>query len=152
MDINYKPEQDWWLLCESTPFTWKRITYSSPTHYEARVSITVARVLHHRPHIWTNHWFSVVRDGSPLIPPHSSTSNDSGFGPTPPPVQSDSSSLQRWLSSEQCSPAPTSSASVTSPSRRDHEKSLSQLFRCLLHCLGASRGCLLLIRGGPPGE
>jgi len=60
--INDKPEQDWRLLCESTPFTWKRIRYNSPTHCEARVSITAARVLRHHPHIRTNHWFLVVRD------------------------------------------------------------------------------------------
>jgi len=45
MDINDKPGQDWRLLCESTPFTWKRITYSSPTHCEARVSVIPTRVL-----------------------------------------------------------------------------------------------------------
>ena len=61
VDINDKPEQDWRLLCESTPFTWNRVTYSSPTHCEARVSVTPAHVPRH-PHIRTNRWCSVVRD------------------------------------------------------------------------------------------
>ena len=47
VDINDKPGQDWRLLCESTPFTWKRITYSSPTHCESRVSVIPTRVLCH---------------------------------------------------------------------------------------------------------
>jgi len=33
--INDKPEQDWRVLCETTPFTWDHITYSSPSHCEA---------------------------------------------------------------------------------------------------------------------
>jgi len=64
----------------------------------------------------------------------------------------DSSSLQRWLPSEQCSPAPTRSTSVASPSHRDHEELLYRSFRRLPHCLGANHGFLLLIRGGLPGE
>jgi len=35
--INDKPEQDWRLLCESTPFTWNHVTYSSPTHCDTRI-------------------------------------------------------------------------------------------------------------------
>ena len=37
--INDRPEQDWRLLCDSTPMTWNHITYNSPTHCEERVSI-----------------------------------------------------------------------------------------------------------------
>ena len=37
--INNRPEQDWRLLCESTPLTWNYITYNSPTYCEPRVSI-----------------------------------------------------------------------------------------------------------------
>ena len=36
--INNRKEQDWWLLCSTTPLVWNRITYTSPTHCESRVS------------------------------------------------------------------------------------------------------------------
>ncbi|KAF9647049.1 hypothetical protein BDM02DRAFT_3063939, partial [Thelephora ganbajun] len=36
--INDRSEQDWRLLCESTPVTWNHVTYNSPTHCDARVS------------------------------------------------------------------------------------------------------------------
>jgi hypothetical protein len=36
--INDKPEQDWRLLCESTPFTWNHVTYKSPTHCKASIT------------------------------------------------------------------------------------------------------------------
>ena len=42
--INDRPEQDWRLLCESTPFTWNHVTYKSPTHCEAGVSTVSVRV------------------------------------------------------------------------------------------------------------
>jgi hypothetical protein len=45
MGINDRPEQDWRLLCETTPLTWKHITYDNPTHCEARVSTILTRVL-----------------------------------------------------------------------------------------------------------
>jgi len=31
-------EQDWWLMCSTTPLTWNQTTYMSPTHCESRVS------------------------------------------------------------------------------------------------------------------
>ena len=43
--INDRPEQDWRLLCESTPMTWNHITYNSPTHCEAGVSTILTCVL-----------------------------------------------------------------------------------------------------------
>jgi len=36
--INKKREQDWWLLCNSTPLVWNQITYASPASCEERVS------------------------------------------------------------------------------------------------------------------
>ena len=33
-----RPEQDWRLMCASTPLIWNYITYTSPTHCEERVS------------------------------------------------------------------------------------------------------------------
>lgn len=33
-----KKDQDWGLMCATTPLTWNYITYSSPTHCELRVS------------------------------------------------------------------------------------------------------------------
>jgi len=36
--INNRKEQNWWLLCSSTPLVWNQITYSSPTHCQERVS------------------------------------------------------------------------------------------------------------------
>ena len=38
MGINNRKEQDWWLLCNSTPLVWNQITYTSPTHCQDRVS------------------------------------------------------------------------------------------------------------------
>jgi len=34
--INDKGEQDWWLLCNSTPLIWNLISYTSPTHCQER--------------------------------------------------------------------------------------------------------------------
>ncbi|KAF9782590.1 hypothetical protein BJ322DRAFT_162310 [Thelephora terrestris] len=34
--INRKGQQDWYVLCETTPMTWDHITYSSPTHRDER--------------------------------------------------------------------------------------------------------------------
>lgn len=34
--INDKGNQDWWLLCNSTPLVWNSIAYTSPTHCQAR--------------------------------------------------------------------------------------------------------------------
>ena len=34
-----RKEQDWRLMCESTPLVWNQITYTSPTHCEQRVSV-----------------------------------------------------------------------------------------------------------------
>ena len=53
VDINEKPEQDRRLLCESTPFTWNRITYNSPTRCEPRVSIISSHVLCRDTHMLT---------------------------------------------------------------------------------------------------
>ena len=39
MGINDKVEQDWWLLCNSTPLIWNLISYTSPTHCQERVSV-----------------------------------------------------------------------------------------------------------------
>jgi len=36
--IPNRKEQDWRLLCESTPMTWDHVTYNSPTHCDERVS------------------------------------------------------------------------------------------------------------------
>jgi len=36
--INNRKEQDWWLLCSTTPLVWNQITYTSPTHCQSRVS------------------------------------------------------------------------------------------------------------------
>jgi hypothetical protein len=36
--INKRKEQDWWLLCSTTPMLWNEIMYTSPTHCELRVS------------------------------------------------------------------------------------------------------------------
>lgn len=33
-----RKEQDWHLLCETTPMTWNHITYKGPTRCESRVS------------------------------------------------------------------------------------------------------------------
>jgi len=44
--INDRPEQDWRLLCDSTPFTWNHVTYNCPTHCVAGVSIILSSVLH----------------------------------------------------------------------------------------------------------
>lgn len=35
--INNKGEQDWRLLCETTPMIWSHITYTSPAHCEASI-------------------------------------------------------------------------------------------------------------------
>lgn len=35
--INNRREQNWWLLCNTTPLIWNLITYTSPTHCEERV-------------------------------------------------------------------------------------------------------------------
>lgn len=40
MGINKKGQQDWYVLCETTPMTWDHITYKSPTHCDERVSAT----------------------------------------------------------------------------------------------------------------
>lgn len=37
--INSKGQQDWRVLCESTPMTWDHITYGTPTHCTERVSV-----------------------------------------------------------------------------------------------------------------
>jgi len=34
--INEKGDQDWRLLCESTPMTWNHVTYNTPTHCDPR--------------------------------------------------------------------------------------------------------------------
>jgi len=34
--INNRKEQDWWLLCSTTPLVWDLVTYNSPTHCEER--------------------------------------------------------------------------------------------------------------------
>jgi len=36
--INNRKEQDWWLLCSTTPLVWNQITYTSPAHCQDRVS------------------------------------------------------------------------------------------------------------------
>ena len=59
LGINDKPEQDWRLLCETTPFTWNHITYNNPTHCEAPVSIVSSHVLCHDIDILTELWLSV---------------------------------------------------------------------------------------------
>ena len=38
MGIPGRKEQDWWLLCNSTPLVWNRTTYTNPTHCDSRVS------------------------------------------------------------------------------------------------------------------
>ena len=38
MGIRSGKEQDWRVMCESTPFTWDGVTYSSPSRCEERVS------------------------------------------------------------------------------------------------------------------
>jgi hypothetical protein len=60
MGINDKPAQDWRLLCETTPMTWNHITYNSPTHCEAGVSIILTRFLCRHPHILTDDRLAVV--------------------------------------------------------------------------------------------
>lgn len=37
--INRKGQQDWYVLCETTPVTWDHVTYYSPTHCDERVSV-----------------------------------------------------------------------------------------------------------------
>jgi hypothetical protein len=36
--ILHRKNQDWRLMCESTPFSWNGVNYTSPTHCEERVS------------------------------------------------------------------------------------------------------------------
>jgi len=36
IDIIKRKEQDWWLMCGSTPMVWNEINYTSPTHCEER--------------------------------------------------------------------------------------------------------------------
>ena len=42
--INRK-EQDWWVMCESTPFTWDGVKYTNPVHCEERVCESQANLL-----------------------------------------------------------------------------------------------------------
>lgn len=45
MGINDKPAQNWRLLCETTPLTWKHVTYEKPTRCESHVSIVLTCAL-----------------------------------------------------------------------------------------------------------
>ena len=45
MGINNRKEQDWRMLCSTTPLVWNNITYTSPTHCDERVSGFPSEVL-----------------------------------------------------------------------------------------------------------